>query len=296
MQANKIINKDYLSNKDRIYVSSLAFKEKDISEISIESIHESFNLEFSSHLPYKDVNIEIFNSHHGFKLIHNYFPPPKIPFVINLASNDHNISRRSVDHCKKNIERTAINKIPFYSAHAGFCVDPSINSLGNTIRTKDSVNRQKHLEIFIDNLNEIVDHAKTHNVQFLIENNVLSEKNFSINGQNIFLCVDSEEIKSVIEKINSPNFGLLLDTAHLKVSSNTLNLNLHSETKLLIPYIKALHHSENDGLTDTNQPFDKNYWFKPYLKLVKDCFHVIEVKSISTSVITQLIQILEDEI
>ena len=32
--------------------------------------------------------------------LHNYFPPPKIPFVINLTSQNEKILRRTEDHLK----------------------------------------------------------------------------------------------------------------------------------------------------------------------------------------------------
>ena len=34
--------------------------------------------------------------------IHNYFPPPRRPFVINLASNNKMILKKSIDHIKIN--------------------------------------------------------------------------------------------------------------------------------------------------------------------------------------------------
>ena len=66
-----------------------------------------------------------------FKIrVHNYFPPPKHPFVINLASENKRILIRSVNHIKKSI--LLVKKLGgnTYSFHAGFRVDPNVKSLG----------------------------------------------------------------------------------------------------------------------------------------------------------------------
>ena len=48
-------------------------------------------------------------SKHNARL-HNYFPPPKIKFVINLASKNKNILRKSINHVKKKYYSLKKNK------------------------------------------------------------------------------------------------------------------------------------------------------------------------------------------
>ena len=130
--------------------------------------------------------------------------------------------------------------------------------------------------------NEIILHAKKLDIIFLIENNVLSNENWIANkARNPFLCCSSDEIVKLFESIDSNNFGLLLDTAHLKVSSKSLSLNLDEEYVKIKKYIKAIHHSDNEGLEDTNSILSKKYWFLDYMTNHYDLPNVIEVKNLS---------------
>ena len=280
---------------NKIYVSTIAFGDLGLSKICQKSSEYSLNLEFSSNVPHHQTNIRLFENFCGQKLIHNYFPAPKHPFVINLASEDKETLNKSIEHCKLNIKRTARHRLPFYAVHAGFCIDPKISSLGRLIKVEKEFDRSRNRDIFHKALNELILYAVDFGVNLLIENNVLSSNNFlENNSKNIFLCVDSDEIIEILDEINSPNIGLLLDTGHLKVSSTSLGKNLIKEVSRLLPYVKAVHHSENDGLNDTNMVLKENYWFLPYMKEFSKIYHVVEVKNISIQLIKNQIKILED--
>jgi len=73
----------------------------------------------------------------------------------------------------------------------------------------------------------------------------------------------------------------LLDTAHLKISAKTLEFPPEQFIKDLHPFIKALHHSDNDGCRDSNQPLQDDYWFLPWMREFKTPYHVIEVNNLS---------------
>ena len=282
---------------EQFYVSTLAFNGKSLEEITNISNESNLNLEFSSNLIYEDNNIEIFNEFTGKKLLHNYFPPPKDSFVINLASDNQKILNLSVEHCKENILRSAYHKLPFYSVHAGFCLDPKISSLGKLIKAQKDCDRNKYFVRFKEVLFELIKFAEAKNVKLLIENNVLSKDNFTKNNfQNLFLCVESEEIIEIMNEIKKPNLGLLLDTAHLKVSSCTLGLNLLEEVNKLLSYVKAVHHSDNDGIRDSNDSIKNDYWFLPFMKKLKESFHVLEVRNLEAKSIKKQLKILSNAI
>ena len=118
---------------DNIYLSSIVFNDKNLDEIVQICHRNNYNLEFSSNLKHEKKNTELFNRFTRKKLIHNYFPAPKSPFVLNLASRNKLILKKSIDHCKKNILLSSKFNLPFYAAHAGFCIDPDINTLGKKI-------------------------------------------------------------------------------------------------------------------------------------------------------------------
>ena len=55
-------------------------------------------IELSAGVPSKDVVKQLTNlSQDADLMLHNYFPPPEIPFVLNLASKDEVVIKKSVE-------------------------------------------------------------------------------------------------------------------------------------------------------------------------------------------------------
>lgn len=207
--------------------------------------------------------------------IHNYFPPPKKPFVLNLASLNTDIAKLSIDHIINGINWACELESFVYSFHAGFLLDPKINELGRKVSSKKLFNREESTLRFIERLNEIDIYAKTKGVKLLIENNVLSKKNFDEFGCDPFLMANEIDCLKIM-KNTSKNVELLIDLAHLKVSANSLGFDPIKFLNNTDKWIKAYHLSDNDGTKDSNEPISKNSWFWPYLK--KDVFyHTLEV-------------------
>lgn len=280
---------------DNFYISTLAFLGKTPKEINDIAVENKFNIEFSSGMPYYE-NMEQFflNSPLKNKLPHNYFPAPKIPFVLNLASSNSEIRKTSIDHCLNGIKLAKAVNAPFFSAHAGFCIDPSPNELGQKISYVANFNKEEHWNLFFDSLNKILNFAEENEIDFLIENNVIAQFNL-VDNVNPLLCCESTDIDYLFNKIKSKRLFILLDTAHLKVSCKALNLNLDKELACMEKYIKAIHHSDNNGLEDNNQQITLDYWFLPYMKKHEELVHVLEVKKLSVPEIINNIKILRNE-
>ncbi len=275
-----------------IYISSLAFLGKEVNEIIEICKENSYNLEFSSGMPFNNRMSEIYLKSSIRRQPHNYFPDPKIPFVLNLASENDIIRNKSIDHCKKGLELAKHSDSPFYAAHAGFCLDPNPNELGQKIEIKSKFNKNKHKILFISSVLDILQTAESLNIEFLIENNVIAPFNYD-GANNPLLCCDFDDLSWLFNKIKHEKFGLLLDTAHLKVSCKTLKLNLLDEFKKISPFIKAFHHSDNDGTIDNNLKLTNEYWFLDYFKDYQNYVHVLEVKSLNISEIENQIQFIK---
>ena len=67
---------------------------------------------------------------------HNYFPPPEKSFVLNLASSDNEVSKKSINHVIRAIDLSHSLGIKEYSIHAGFRIDPKVSELGKTVSSK----------------------------------------------------------------------------------------------------------------------------------------------------------------
>lgn len=274
-----------------IYISTIAFNSLNINEAILIAENNNFALEFSSGLPYHPQMEQIYTNCKLKRLPHNYFPAPKTPFVLNLASASDHIREFSINHCIQGLQLAKRSSSPFYSAHFGFCVDPNPNELGNQLIYQNNFDKNKNLNNFYHSLVTILKEAEKLDILFLIENNVIAKSNLK-NGVNPLLGCSSKEIIEVFKIIKSNYFGLLLDTAHLKVSCNTLNLNIENELANITPFIKAVHHSDNDGLVDNNSSLSKEYWFLKFINKFSRIPHILEVCNLSANEIIDQIKLL----
>ena len=277
-----------------IGISTLAFGKSSKEDILYKAKKNNWIIEFSSSFPYDKDMIPFFESINISRFAHNYFPAPKIPFVINLASSNEIIRKKSIEHCIQGLKLSKKCGAPFFSAHAGFCIDPNPEQLGNQLDINVDISRELNWKLFIISLKEILIEANKLNVSFLIENNVTTRFNLRDDGKEVLFCSRPDEMIKLVNEINSKEFGLLLDTAHLKVSSIALNFDLELAVKKLKPYINCLHHSDNNGKMDTNDPIDPNYWFFPYMNSFKDKVHILEVKNLDEDKINNQLKLLSE--
>ena len=197
--------------------------------------------------------------------IHNYFPPPKKPFIINLASEDKEIRNLSLNHVFEAIRSCRVIDANYYSFHAGFLCDFNISEIGKKINKRKLCNRSKSIDLFLESLNKISKFAEDNGILIMVENNVLSKKNLLEFDESPFLMCDTDETLKIMH--NSPkNIHLLIDVAHLKVSSNSLNFDPGLYFSKCNNFIKGYHLSDNNGLSDTNNVIREDSWFWKYLK------------------------------
>jgi sugar phosphate isomerase/epimerase len=275
-------------------VSTLAFMGSEVEEIVSIAQQQNYVIEFSSGLPFRDDMEQFFLTAPIKKFAHNYFPAPKVPFVLNLASSNETIRKTSIKHCINGLKLSAQVGAPFFSAHAGFCVDPNPSELGNELKKQNHIDRNLHWDLFLQSVKEVLEKTKDLNVDFLIENNVLAKMNVYVDGTNPLLCVKADEMNNLISTINDPRLHILLDTAHLKVSANTLGFSIDEAMDKLKANIKCIHHSDNNGLLDTNDSINENYWFLKHLSEYKNIVHVLEVKKLSVEQINFQLNLLKN--
>lgn len=222
--------------------------------------------------------------------VHNYFPPSKYPFVINLASNNRKILNKSINHIKKAI--LLVKKLggDTYSFHAGFRLDPNFKSLGKKFKKEILISEKKALRIFIRETKKISKFAKKNKVNILIENNVVTKKNLNEFKSNPFLLTNYKDTRNFF-KIMPKNVKLLIDVAHLKVSARTENLDPIKSIKIMNKFVGGYHFSDNNGYKDSNSQIKKDSWFLPYIKKNLN-YYSIEVYNKSPKQLKQQINIL----
>ena len=128
----------------------------------------------------------------------------------------------------------------------------------------------------------------------MIENNVLSHKNFQNFKCNPFLLSSPTQIQKFF-KIKIPNVSFLMDVAHFKVTCKTLKIDLFVSYKKIIKLINAYHLSDNNGLADTNSKITKKSWFIKNLRKDIDYF-TLEVYSENFNLLKKQINLVEQAI
>lgn len=242
-----------------IYVSSSAVKADKIKDAVEALVKSGFrDIELSGGTKYyegieQDL-LELKEKYNLNYLCHNYFPPPKTDFVLNIASLNPEISERSVSHVLEAIRLSKSLGAKIFAFHAGFLIDIPVGSIGKRIDQLPLFDREKCIEQFCRNYELIRKHCD--GIRLYIENNVLSAENYlSFGKTNPFFMCDLAGIKEFSEKIR---FNHLLDLAHLHVSCQSLGLDFSKEASELIAATDYIHVSDNDGTADTNQGLREN--------------------------------------
>lgn len=192
--------------------------------------------------------------------VHNYFPPPVDPFVLNLASNDAAIAEQSVRHVRTAMHLSVLLRRPVYSFHAGFRINPKVTDLGKKLGRYNLINRDIALELFGERVATLAEEARREGITLLIENNVLNMENLSTYGEDPLLLTHPDEIAGFMARMPS-NVGLLLDVAHLKVSAKSLDFDLIHAHETLKNWIRGYHLSDNNGTADSNECVHSDSWF-----------------------------------
>ncbi len=261
-----------------IYVSSACIKKNRISAIIKQlAEHGVKNIELSGGTDYYDGLINdletLKNIYHLNYVCHAYFPPPKVPFVVNLASCNDKIYRQSIKHYTQCVEMMKYLQINVLSIHAGFLVEIHTNEIGKKLSGCTIYDEKKAYERFCMAYEYIAKLCAENNISLYLENNVLSAENYQeFHNQNYMMMTD---FTSVLKMKDQLTFSLLLDLGHLYVSCKTLGLDYSEECQKLKKYMKWIHISENNGIRDEHKALVKNSEIlKAFYKLYHSSIHV----------------------
>jgi sugar phosphate isomerase/epimerase len=239
-----------------IYISSSCVKTAKIKE-AVEKLSTAgfMNIELSGGTrPYPELKkdlLDLKDSGINF-LCHNYFPPPNENFVLNLASLNEDIFQRSMAHVKAALELSAEIGADKFAVHAGFLIDIPLNEVGESISSKMLFDDKLAKARFVNALNTLQTIARSLNIQLYIENNVLSDLNYSNFGKvNPFFVCNMEQAIEIRQLV--PGIEILCDVAHLKVSCKTLGLDFREQLDYFLKITDYIHLSDNDGFSDSNR-------------------------------------------
>ncbi len=250
-----------------IYISSSSIKSESIESCVNELVSMDIrNIELSGGVSYsanmKESLKDLKNKYALNYLIHNYFPPPKESFVLNIASDNDEIRKLSIAFTKSSIDLAHAIDIDFYSLHAGYAKHYAPSSDGGyfiPVNSK-SISPDAALLIMYDSLSQIKEYAAKYKVTIGIENLFP----FGETPEDSLLCTP-EDIFAFLDSIAQEEcFGFLLDLGHLNISANYFGFDpdefIGSLKKNYNHKILEIHLSGNDGKSDQHGPLSPDCW------------------------------------
>ena len=244
-----------------IYISSSCIRGKRICDVVRMLAQEGFKqIELSGGTSYyPDIFEDLIALRREYGLTyacHSYFPPPQKDFVVNLASCNDEIYRRSIRHYESCIRRLPDIGCSVLSIHSGFFLELSPDELGSRVRTKIEYDISEGTKRFCDAYERICGLAREHGVTMYLENNVMDYDNFERGGRRtLVMMVDSASILALKKQLD---FNLLLDLGHLNATCYSLRKDFEQEARLLAPYAQWFHLSNNNAVADQHQPLTED--------------------------------------
>ena len=279
---NKIfVSTSCLKNPKKISRVLDEYQKGDIENVELGSIHSSFD-------------IRILKKYNFNYLIHNYFTPPKKPFIFNLSSPNPEIRAKSLKLAKNAIDLCRKIDSPLYTFHAGFTADSK--KLGKEFLQDRIFSRAKALSVFIESITELVDFSKQSGIKIAFEPNVVQKFNLSRNKNELLLLAEYDEIELFYKYFNKNQIGLLLDLGHTAVTSHWLNFDKNDFVKKCMNNVFAVHISNNDGMRDQHKELTSNCWQVSKLKLFKNKPIILETMNLNTEQIKKNIEIVKSSL
>ena len=248
-----------------IFISSSAVKSMDTGYSIDELVRAGFrNIELSGGTTFAgDPSNMLMSYRQRYSLnfiVHNYFPPPEDDFVLNIASTNEGVRRRSVEFVKASVDLAARLGSRLYTVHAGYTTDMSPGADGRFIVDRHSRTWSGEAgRIMLDSMAEIERYAAGCNVRIGVENLFPVE-----DAPNASLMCTPSQIFEFLDSDIGKKTGLLLDLAHLEISSNLLGFDRDGLIDALgLRYrdsIVGLHLSGNDGQSDLHDVLLPGSW------------------------------------
>jgi len=189
-------------------------------------------------------------------LVHNYFPPPADPFVLNLASADPEILQRSETLVREAMRLCVGLGVPVYTVHAGFVTDPvGFDGMSFRFPEPEQGEAERAFERFSVVITRVTGEAEELGLALLVENNVCTP---ALKGR--LLLQTPLEFGELFQRLDGPMPGILLDTGHLNVSAHTLGFDRMEFVRRHRDRIRAVHLHDNDGTADQHRPAEKDSW------------------------------------
>lgn len=249
-----------------LYISTSCVNQKSISNCLDLLIQAGIsNIELSGGMSFQD-DIKGMLAKYKIKnkinfIVHNYFPPPRDHFVLNIASSNKETRELSLSFIKRSIDLSNFLGSDRYMVHAGYNAELKPPSKGDMFEVEAEFETQTSdaWNIMFDSLYELDSYGNKRGIKIGLENL------FPFGDKNRSLLTDDKDINTFLNVINdNSNLGLLLDLGHLTISANYQSFDRNDVIDFIVDKFSnklfGIHLSENDGINDVHLPLEKESW------------------------------------
>lgn len=270
-----------------LYISSVASQHKYIVDVIEEFVsNEIFNIELSGNLKYyKDWEKDLINLKEKYDLkllMHNYFPPVKgEQFVLNYATTDNNIRKRTLELFKNAISLMDKISIPIYSMHPGYRSDctPAKGREPFGVKWDNLSNRETAYDNFYNTIDLMLLDISKAGGRLAVENMFPYPPE---PGSDINLISTPSDIKEFVDYAkNKDGLGFLFDLGHFNICSRIRNFNVEQVANDIFSQfsekIFEIHLSENDSTGDHHNITPNDSWQLKTLKEFSDAVKKVPI-------------------
>jgi sugar phosphate isomerase/epimerase len=272
-----------LANNSDVFDVLETYSRAGLRRVELGSRHEYSNR----------ISPDAFRQYNFDYLIHNYFPPPEKPVILNLASQNPVILRQSLLHVRRAIDFCHSLDTELFTFHAGFCLDPDERL---RFPREHPFNYEASFSTFVESVIEMKCYAQQKGIRIAIENNVLAECNLVNSHDQFLLLCRAEEFERLWDEVQSDNVGILLDLGHLKVTSHWLQFDKYEFVDRIRDRVFAFHLHDNSGQIDEHAKLDETSWC---WQVISDrCFDglpvILESSGLNVEQVAQQLCLMED--
>ncbi|GFK94837.1 hypothetical protein NNJEOMEG_02685 [Fundidesulfovibrio magnetotacticus] len=226
-------------------------------------------------------------------LVHNYYPPPPAPFVLNFATADPAILERCLDLARDALAACALAGAPHWSFHPGYRRDGRELPDGHFAFDGEQASMEKTLSRFLANFPRLQALADVAGIPLVVENL------FPKPGEVTSLCNTRRELLETFDALPAGT-GFLLDLGHWNVSARVLGFDRDRELDRLLdtlaPRLREVHLSANTGLADDHLPLERGDWqldVLPRLRGTRAVF-TLESRRLPPAVLRRTLEVIKD--
>lgn len=192
-------------------------------------------------------------------LVHNYFPPPRESFVVNLASLNDAIRDKSVAHALHCLEVCVRLGAPLYTVHPGFLSDPDAPGSSSTYdfafraASAQGDRYEAAYRRFAGAMEILAAEARSFDV------GVAVETQGSVSHADQVLLQRPDEVHRFLSEVEG--VGVNLNLGHLNLSARVFKFDRMEFIGSIAGRISAMEISHNDGEQDEHRPLEEGAWY-----------------------------------